>query len=222
MKQAKICTIFLIFLILISFISFAASLEARIGNSRMVLRLETGEKIEKYIKVINSNDVPVNISMTVSGDLADNIKIEDNEFTLSPGEEKNAYFTIYSDKEGSFESKINVAFTPTEGKNGVGIVSTVIVIAKGEWSNDSDSDVSDSNTDSDSDNLDDKIGITGSAVASSSAASIILILSAGLFLVALLVFLVLVLKRKSSGRLYEANESKKGERSKFRKRSDLK
>ena len=99
----------------------------------MILRLETGETIEKSIKVINTNNQTVIVNVSVSGDLQNNTEIKDKSFTLAPGEEKQARFTIYSDEDGTFDTNINVGFMPTEGKNGVGISSTVIVIAKSGW-----------------------------------------------------------------------------------------
>ena len=119
---------------LISFLSLnvlASGITASIGNSRMVLRLETGETIEKYILVRNVNDQKVTVDLSSTGELADRVKIKDESFELEPGEEKNAYFTISARDEGTTETKINVKFTPKEG-NGVGLTSTVIVIASGE------------------------------------------------------------------------------------------
>ncbi len=102
-----------------------------IGNSRMILRLQTGEEIEKYVLVRNVNEEPVDISLSVTGDLEKYVELQEETFTLKAGEEKKAYFTIHSPEQGTTETKINVAFTPEEG-HGVGISSTIIVIATGE------------------------------------------------------------------------------------------
>jgi len=66
------------------------------------------------------------------GDLIDDIKIIDDEFTLGPGEEKKAQFTIDVKKSGTTESNINVKFSPINEGNGVGLSSTIIIIAKGD------------------------------------------------------------------------------------------
>ena len=102
-----------------------------IGNAKMILRGEIGDTIERSILVRNVNDVKLNIKVFVTGDLAKNIELKEEEFELEPGEEKKVYFTIYADEPGTYESKINVQFTPEEG-NGVGLSSTIILIAKGE------------------------------------------------------------------------------------------
>ncbi len=102
-----------------------------IGNARMIIQATTGEEIEKYILVKNVNDVPVSINISVSGELADNVDLKDKQFKLNAGEEKKAYFTIKALEQGTTETQINVAFTPEEGR-GVGLSSTVIVVAKGE------------------------------------------------------------------------------------------
>ncbi len=123
-------------LLLLSLASVSA-ITARIGNSRMVLHLEAGESVEKYVLVRNVNDVPVTIDLTVSGDLAENLVLDEETFELAPGEDKKAYFTITADEPGTSETKINVRFTPPEGA-GVGVASNVIVFASGEDGNSTD------------------------------------------------------------------------------------
>jgi len=118
-------------LIVIILMTNILALTASIGNARMVLRVETGDEIEKYILVKNVNDVRVDIELSASGDLEDYVEIIDDKFSLEPGEEKKAYFTIDVVKPGSTETRINVKFIPEKG-NGVGFSSTVIVIASGE------------------------------------------------------------------------------------------
>lgn len=118
-------------LVSISLISYASAITGSIGNARMVLRVETGDTVEKYILVKNINDVPIDVKVTAAGDLADDIEILDDEFTLEPNSERKAYFRVKIKKEGTTESNINIQFTPEEG-NGVGLSSTVIIIAKGE------------------------------------------------------------------------------------------
>lgn len=122
------------------------AITASIGNARMILRVETGDTIEKSILVKNMNNVSVNIAITASGDLKDYITIKDNNFTLDPGEEKNAAFSIKVTKTGTTESKINVQFTPVDGKNGAGLSSNIMVIASGE-SLDEDTDPTNNNAD---------------------------------------------------------------------------
>jgi hypothetical protein len=106
-----------------------------IGNARMILRQEIGDKIEKSILVKNTNDVPVNVELSVFGDLEKYITIKDQNFSLASGEEKKAFFVVNVQKEGTTESKINVKFSPVDGKNGVGLTSTIIVIAQNPYGN---------------------------------------------------------------------------------------
>lgn len=134
-------------LILLLTISSASAITASIGNSKMVLRSPPDVEVEKYILVKNVNNVSVTIEMIVNGDLKDNVKLKDNNFTLSPGEDKKAYFTIKADNEGSYTTKINVKFTPEKG-NAVGLSSTIIFIAgsgKGD-NNSEDSSVENQNS----------------------------------------------------------------------------
>lgn len=114
------------------------AITASIGNARMILRANVGDTIEKSILVKNVNNETINIEVFASGDLEKNIKILDNNFTIDAGQEKNARFTIKVSKTGTTESQVNVKFfSPTE-KKGVGLTSTVIVIASGEGTDPSD------------------------------------------------------------------------------------
>lgn len=133
-------------MILISSFQTALAITGSLGNSRMVLRLAPGESVEKSVLVKNVNSEPLDIELSASGDLADNIKIKDESFTLKAGEEKKAYFTIKAVNEGTTESKINVKFTPSEG-NGVGLAATIIVISGQDNGTDNSEDPnSDSNS----------------------------------------------------------------------------
>ncbi len=116
-----------IFLIALLFVHTVAAITGSIGNSRMVLRLEPGETIQKYVLIKNVNDVPVNVELTVSGDLVKDLKLDKANFTLQPGDEERAYFTIRAAKAGTTETKIQVKFSADEG-SAVGLASTVVVI----------------------------------------------------------------------------------------------
>ncbi|MBS3098751.1 hypothetical protein J4462_00915 [Candidatus Pacearchaeota archaeon] len=126
--------LFIVLILLLSLTSVSA-ITASIGNSRMVLRLSIGEEVEKYVLVKNINDVPITIDISVSGDLADSVELIDEQFVLNPKEEKKAYFRISTDEKRTTETKINVKFTPEEGQ-GVGLSSTVVLIANDDMTND--------------------------------------------------------------------------------------
>ena len=119
-------------------ISSVFAITGAIGNGRMVLRAETGDTIERYVLVKNTNDVPLDITVSVSGDLADDTEIIDDSFSLEPNTDKKAYFEIDVKEEGTTETKINVMFAPQDGGNGVGLSSTIIIIASGESIEDPD------------------------------------------------------------------------------------
>lgn len=119
-------------LLLVFFINDVYAITGSIGNARMVLRPELGDKIEKSILVKNINDVPVNIELSVLGDLEKYIIIKDNNFVLQPGDERKAFFVIDVQKGGTTETKINVKFSPIDGGNGVGLSSTIVIIVDEE------------------------------------------------------------------------------------------
>ena len=129
-KNGIYLSLIVVVIVLYLSVSLVFAITGSIGNSRMVLRdVKVGDTIEKTILVINRNEVAVNVTMSATGDLAGDIDIIDNEFILQPGEEKKAAFKIKVTKEGETESNINILFTPIDGGNGVGLSSTIIVLA---------------------------------------------------------------------------------------------
>ena len=127
MKKEILASVILLFLV-----ANVSALTASLGNSRMILRIGIGESIERSLLIRNVNEVPTTITLTVSGDLAENLKFTEESFRLEPGEEKKAYFIIKSEEKGRTETKINVAFKPDQG-NGIGVVASVTVIASDEY-----------------------------------------------------------------------------------------
>jgi hypothetical protein len=130
MKSVKIIGLFILLMMMFSFVGSVYAITGSIGNARMILRMDEGDEIEKYILVKNVNDVSIDVELFVSGDLEDSIVIRDDKFTLEPGSEKRAYFDLTASRDGASETRINVQFSPGDGGNGVGLSSTVIVIAK--------------------------------------------------------------------------------------------
>lgn len=125
-KHLIICLIVLLsFVFLIPYIN---AITGSIGNARILINADVGDSIEKYILVRNINNVEVNIQLSASGDLSEDIDILDKEFILAPGEEKKVYFTIDIKEEGTTESYIDVEFIPLTGES-VGLKSTITVIA---------------------------------------------------------------------------------------------
>ena len=129
-KNGIYLSLIVVVIVLYLSVSLVFAITGSIGNSRMVLRdVKVGDTIEKTILVINRNEVSVNVTMSATGDLAGDIDIIDDKFILQPGEEKKAAFKIKVTKEGETESNINILFTPIDGGNGVGLSSTIIVLA---------------------------------------------------------------------------------------------
>lgn len=125
----------ILFVLLLVLVPASYALTASIGNAKMILRPEVlpGEEtvIERSIKVNNVNDVPVDIELEAQGDLINIVEILDKSFTLQPGETKHANFIITLQYGGHYEGKIAVKFTPSEGGQGVGLSSSIIILAEG-------------------------------------------------------------------------------------------
>ena len=208
--------------ILLANLSFVSAITGSIGNARMILHAEQGDEIEKYVLVKNVNDVAVDIEITASGDLADYVDIQDEEFSLEAGEEKKAYFTIQVKKAGTTETKINVKFTPQEGKNGVGLSSTIVIIAeKSSWFDWGSSDEEDEECEGDSCNTDESeegVSVTTGKVVSNSGIStgmLIAFSTTGIVFIALVVLLVLMFRKTKNKKNIREKEGK----IKLRKRS---
>jgi hypothetical protein len=121
----------ILLLVLLS-LSLVAAITGTIGNARMVLRAQTGDTLEKTILVRNTNNESINIEMFPSGDLENFTKITNPNFTLPAGESKDVSFSIKINQEGTTETKINIKFSSTTGAGGVGLSSTIVVMASNE------------------------------------------------------------------------------------------
>ncbi|MEM3113233.1 MAG: hypothetical protein QXI33_02300 [Candidatus Pacearchaeota archaeon] len=120
---------FIIFIILS--IPGIFAITGKIGNGKMVLYPKVGETLEKSIKVINDNDVPLNITLFTGGNNSEKIQIYDKNFILEAGETKDAKFSIKATSPGKFENKIFVQFSPlNENETGVGLTSQIILFVK--------------------------------------------------------------------------------------------
>jgi len=139
----------------LSLVGSAYAITGTIGSSRMILRdVEVGEVIERNILVRNTNDIVVSIELFSTGDIASWITIQESEFELAPDEEKKAYISIDVKENGVHEGNVNVAFTPIDGGNGVGLTSNIILIVGGDSGSES-GDSEDSNLDDEDDEDDD-------------------------------------------------------------------
>lgn len=121
----------LFFTVLVIMISIVSALTASIGYSRIIIHSIPGEIIEKNLLVRNVNEVPVSVALNPEGDLAENIVLQQNSFILQPGEEREVHFTIFTNQEGTTESKIRVTFE-AENEVSVGLSSTIRLISKQE------------------------------------------------------------------------------------------
>jgi hypothetical protein len=129
---------FAVVVLLLFLVPVAHALSASIGNARMILRpvVEEGEitTIEKSIQVNNVNDIAVKITGTPSKEFEEIVTIINPEFEIQPGDSHNMDFIISLEYGGRYEGKINVAFAPADPEvkqSGVGLSSTIIIIAEG-------------------------------------------------------------------------------------------
>lgn len=141
-------------LLALFFLSFASALTAKIGNGRMVLYSSEGETLDKSIRVINDNDFSIKIQMNATGSLEEYITLDEPEFTLEAGDEKNATFTLTTPKTGVYNSTIIVKFIPVDTtikQNPIALSSTIILISQKTGNYTGDVDNTDTGDDSGSD-----------------------------------------------------------------------
>jgi len=128
-------SIFVFFILIVSLSFSVSALTGKIGNLKINEIVEIGDTVDRTIRVINDNDISINVTLFLDGDLENEIELIDEKFTLGPGEEKKARFIYEADTLGKTLTRINVQFAPAETKgNGVGLSSqvTINVIGEGE------------------------------------------------------------------------------------------
>ncbi len=209
-KSSKGLLIILGLLILNSVL--VSAIEGRIGNGRMVLYPEvngwTTTKIEKSILVKNVNNVSVNISLKIDENSSKFIEIIDKEFILESNTEKKAQFIIKVKKEGRYEGKINIFFTPIEGKEaGVVLPSAIIVIAK------KDQGYTETKDESDNENSDSNAPLTGAVTGNLKISPVIIFSFVSTFiLLVVLIFLIYSLNSKKKKLKENKKIKKEGEK----------
>lgn len=206
-RKTVIISLFLI--LIIGFIGYVSALTGSIGNARMIIRGNVGDSIDKYVLVKNVNNESVDIEIEKEGDLAEYVTLKENKFRLGPGEDKKAEFTIKIAKEGTTETRLNIKFAPIDGKNGVGLSSTIIVVAEAgdgsvdfedeETSDDETSDDVGSETDSTSpiDSITQKFFGENSQISSNMMSFKGIAISLTLLLVIVFILLSLISKKRS-------------------------
>ncbi len=139
LRKSSICILFVFLLLL----SSAYALTAKLGSPRVVLYPEVTPSnpalISRTLEVINSNDIPVHITLNVSDNCTDIIKVgsSESDFTLQANQSKAVPYIVKVTQPGFYECKINTYFTEEkEGKKGPGVAlaAVVIISARGEGS----------------------------------------------------------------------------------------
>jgi len=113
----------LLLILLLVLLPMVSAIGGVIGNSNINVNGVINENYQNYVLIRNSNDFPVNISLSAIGDIADKISFNDIRFELQSREEKKAYFILSSDQAGIFNGNIRIRF---EG-NGTSITLSSIV-----------------------------------------------------------------------------------------------
>jgi len=172
MFKQKLSLAFIIVLILMNSL-YVSAITGSMGNARMILYPEVNgwfaTEIEKSILVKNVNDVPISIQLKVDEEGKEFIELIDEEFVLQANQEKKAQFIVKVRKEGTYNGKINVFFTPLDGEGpGVVLSSEIVVIAKKTQDYEEDEDEEDEENGEEEDDV--SIG-TGSTISDDDESS---------------------------------------------------
>lgn len=128
----KLLSLSVIFLIIL--MPFISAITGSIGNAKAIVNVNLKESniLERTVFIQNVNNVSIAVNLEPADDLEDITEILDKEFTLSPGETKNARYKVTIPKEGTYNGNIVVFFKPAEGKGaGVVLQSNLIIKASG-------------------------------------------------------------------------------------------
>lgn len=114
-------------------LGFTSALTASIGNARAVIYPELKAfgttDIDRTIKVINTNNVSVNVSIYVPTEFQNIAEVKDKSFILAPKEEKDAKYTIHLTEAGDYDIKFNVVFSEPGKDGGLVLTSTLVILA---------------------------------------------------------------------------------------------
>lgn len=137
LRKTNLCFL----LVILVLASSSLALTGKIGNPRAVVYAEvTPSKpalISRTLDVINVNEVPVSISMDVSSNCTEIIRISDKEstFILPPDQNKKVPYVIKVTEPGLYDCKINTYFKEQDLSGpGIALASALIISVKGEGS----------------------------------------------------------------------------------------
>ncbi len=119
--------IIILALFVVCFLAISSALIASIGGSRWIFRTQPNVTVQGYILVKNVNEVPVNVTLTVSGDLANYTNLSKNFLTIMSNQSERVNFTILSPFPGTTTTKINALFS--SGNQRIDLTGTIILIA---------------------------------------------------------------------------------------------
>ena len=137
-KGKKLVVILLLNIILIS---SAYAFTASIGNPRMVLYNNITKnqllEFENSVIVNNKNDIDLEIKI-IPKDIWENrieIKEEDKEFSLTPGERREVFYKVKIEQAGYYRGDILVSFIDDESNSYLSLAQDLVVIVQDEDGN---------------------------------------------------------------------------------------
>ena len=111
------------------------ALVGSIQPPRMVLRGETLGSVSGFVNVINPNNISVNISTDIYGDIQGLINLSETDMTLQPNGTRRVDFDMFLPSEGKYVGEIIFVFSAEEGEvKGAALSSTIIAFAEGSSS----------------------------------------------------------------------------------------
>lgn len=132
-----------LFLVLSSVCVFA--IEGALQGAVIVVTTEvdgiSATNIQKSVTVKNRNEIPIQVEFIPDEDGEKFLDMAEENITLQPNEQGKVNFFVQVKNPGTYVGKINILFTPLEGKEpGVALSSKITVIANSNQEEDDDED----------------------------------------------------------------------------------
>jgi hypothetical protein len=126
---------FMVFGILVAMLLSSASANALVGSirpPRMILHGNATGQVSASVDVINPNEVPMNVTTGIFGDIKNLTALSESRMILGPNETREINFNVSLPREGQYIGDIVFVFTTLGNETqGAALSSTIIIFAEG-------------------------------------------------------------------------------------------
>jgi len=117
-------------IILILLTTLTLALEASAGPARITLIANQGELKTGRIRLFNSNNQTVNVTIMTEGTISPLISFNRTEHLLEPEEERYVNYEVVSDEVGFYSGKLPIMFKYLDWEGGIIAAITMVINVK--------------------------------------------------------------------------------------------